>query len=138
MNLYIAAASHPAERPRVDAAFAAAAATPGVNIVGDWRKGVDEHGGLPEDPMLRLEAAVADLDAIEARADALWLLVPEHGGVGCWVEFGYALAQEDMLVVSSGQRRSIFTSVADELDTDDAALRTLAAWALESFKEESQ
>ena len=58
-----------------------------------------------------------------------WLLAPEHGGRGCFVEMGAALqsTREPWIVVSGAHDRFIFGALADSrFDQHDAALAFFA------------
>ena len=129
MKVYIAASSAPSERARVDAAFAGCRAA-GIEVVGDWRESVDASGANPKDLGLARAAANADLGAIE-KCVALWLLVPEAGGCGCWVELGAALESArhfalPVVVASGDVSRSVFLSLCyKRFASDLEALRYL-------------
>jgi len=114
MKIYIAASSRPEERPRVDAAFAGAAAA-GIIVLGDWRPDVDLHGANPADLLTAQASARKDFRAVRD-CDATWLLVPSEGGRGCWVELGIALCLQEergfpVAVASGVTDVSIFTSL---------------------------
>lgn len=76
--------------------------------------------------------ATSDIIGV-ARSDVFVLLAPENGGRGCWVEYGYALALQQMrgrpriAVAGPHARKSIFTELADRhFDTDAQAITWLA------------
>lgn len=85
----------------------------GHTITYAWWKDVEKNGpdeGVEPDELLR--CATADRDGVMA-ADAFWLIAPEHGGVGCWIELGMAIARCDLdggpiVVVSGAYGRSLF------------------------------
>ncbi len=78
-----------------------------------------------------------DLSGVES-ADLIWLLVPQVGGKGCWVELGYAIAMvrfadatarvrdKHTIVVSGDYKTCIFTSRADaQFETHEEALSSI-------------
>lgn len=126
VKLYIAASSNPTERPRVDAAFAVAASMPHIEIIGDWRPSVDEHGSNPTDRQVGIAAAFQCHDALQ-KADLLWLLVPETMSIGAWFELGFATRGQIDIICSGKFDQTIFTTFANACFSDDAAAVALIA-----------
>jgi hypothetical protein len=58
---------------------------------------------------VKRELAVQCLRGV-ADADVVWILAPETGGQGVWVELGYSLAKKKMIVYS-GPDRTIFSKL---------------------------
>lgn len=84
----------------------------GIEITHDWTIGEDTSD--PHDELECMKHATDDLRGV-FDCDLFWLLVPEVGGAGCWVEFGYALALERPTIVSGPAKRSIFTARASRI-----------------------
>lgn len=127
-SLYIAGSSREVER--VQAAMAAARAL-GFVLTHDWTVPVlaspahDRY--LPREERLKYaHAAVAGV----VDAACFWLLVPNDGGRGAWVEYGMGVngGELDQVIVASGplHRESIFCALADfECESDVDALAWL-------------
>src|SRR5271154_7423647 len=84
----------------------------GLENTHDWTVTENPPGGetvmpLTEQSFLTTYA----LNGVRS-ADVVWVLAPETGGTGCWIEMGYGLALEKYVVVS-GPRRTIFTTKAN-------------------------
>lgn len=92
----------------------------------DWTKSVRQQGsGSPHNPQIRVECAIADLDAVE-RCAVLWLRLPDTDAhrlppfitsSGAFVELGYKLALKKfgidaakggIVIVSGDNDRCIF------------------------------
>lgn len=90
----------------------------GWTIVYDWTVDVLSNRalGVKDSDLSELDAsryAENDMAAVR-RSDAFWLLIPEANSIGCWLEFGMALAVPcHHIVVSGNKRRSIFTVCHD-------------------------
>lgn len=109
----------------------------GLVISYDWTREITPFDSdTPDDVAFNISKT--ELRAIE-HSDYFWLLVPETGGTGCWVEFGFAMGAQLIdrhprrdgirsdgplpVTIASGSawRRSIFTSVATHTPTDEEA-----------------
>lgn len=128
MKVYIATA-FPNYRQAIECRDALRAA--GHEVPASWIsvaerfEGREPPNATEED---RCEAAATDLECIN-RANVLFLLVPESGGTGMWIEFGYALGwSEDILIYVIGDRkRSIFCELAHAwFDTFEEAIESLS------------
>jgi hypothetical protein len=108
----------------------------GITISHDWTVGdTDPHknadGAARSETLLSREEqwghAKADLRGVEI-ADVVWLLLPETGGTGCFIEFGYALAIGKPCLVS-GVPRTIFQTHPLVLtwESHEAALASLVS-----------
>jgi hypothetical protein len=99
----------------------------GYGITHDWTVAVRTVGQANPVDMPRMQRAghaFDDLYGVRV-ADRFWLLVPKTPGAGsgCWIEFGAALANRQMVVVSGDHKRSIFTALATHVfDEHDQAL----------------
>lgn len=93
----------------------------GYEITFDWTKKVREVGNAsPDDPRIRVEAALADLDGLE-RSEYLWLVQPNNASTGAWVELGgglmlrkHRVGAKPYIVVSGESKRCIFSDLADK------------------------
>lgn len=129
-TLYIACSSAPAQRQRyLDAAQAATDA--GFEVISSWLADVEREGaGNPDTLSVRIECAQKDIREI-LEAQALWLLAPPSPLVshGAFFELGIAIresATRRYPIVASGEtKRSIFCSLVEEFDTDEAACNWL-------------
>jgi hypothetical protein len=135
LRVYIAAAAR--ELDRAKRMIAAARALGTVEITRDWTPDIDaaQAAGKRDADYSgeeRRTFAAADLFAVRT-AHVVWLLAPEEGGRGSWVEFGYALGSAphaSTIVSGPFARHSIFTELAHHVvQTDDEALRVLSALA---------
>lgn len=128
LRIYIAGASKEPERVRH---AMQRAADLGYEITYDWLTAVEVEGAANEGlaDVKRKHYARADLDAIRA-ANVVWLLAPEGGSTGAWVELGFALALGRIVFVSGRSRqRCIFTSLAlFEFDDDAEAIMALRSY----------
>jgi hypothetical protein len=93
----------------------------GHEITYKWWKDIEENGAddakVSRETLIR--CARADRNGVMA-CDLFWLLAPEDGGTGCWVELGMAMRQKyayavPTIVVSSAQERTLFF-VLEEVD----------------------
>jgi hypothetical protein len=110
----------------------------GHTITEDWTAGPEVPRGELALPVERQkEIAGADLDGVW-RAEIIWLLAPAMGGVGCWVELGWALGFNDSAeengrsekrIVVSGPARSIFTSLCERYETHEEAFAAICKGA---------
>ena len=85
----------------------------GIEITHDWTVVESPPGG--ETTMSLSEQAMhaaGDLRGVRL-ADIVWVLAPETGGTGCWIEMGYGIGLTKCVIVS-GSRRTIFTTQATE------------------------
>lgn len=111
-NIYVAG---PREMAATVRAYMTGLERHGYTVTRDWTATV---GGEDEDRSPETLAALAQGDMAGIRdAAILWLLAPEHGGTGCWVEMGYALGVSSSyvwgwhrtIVVSGAYARTLFT-----------------------------
>jgi hypothetical protein len=101
----------------------------GHTITEDWTAGPEVPRGELALPVERQrKIALADLGGV-FHADVVWLLSPETGGTGCWVELGYAMGRERKRVVVSGPARSIFTSLCERYETHEEAFAAICKGA---------
>jgi hypothetical protein len=136
LRVYVAGAAR--ELDRCKRMIAAARAIPNVEISRDWTPDIDaaQLAGKRDADYSdneRLAFASADLHAVRA-AHVVWLLAPEEGGRGSWVEFGYSLGASFGTKIVSGPhaRGSIFTELAHHcVDTDEIALEVVRSLARE-------
>lgn len=128
MNIYIAGASR--ELDLVSSYIdKVEASRHRINL--DWTAAIRENmaKGLTDKDMSREDRkkhAEMDRDAV-FHADCVWLMVPEDpkSSIGCWVEFGMAVASGATVIVS-GKNASIFCELADYIfETHDEALEWL-------------
>lgn len=127
-QIYIAGSSR--ELDRVQQAMAAAVAL-GFTNAYDWTRAVAASPIHDRDMprAARLHHAHTEVAAV-VDSPFFWLLVPNEGGRGAWVEYGMAVngGELDQVVVASGplHRESIFCSLADyECVSDEEALAWL-------------
>lgn len=128
-KIYIAGAS--VEREVVKQYIERARAL-GYEITLDWTESVEACAkrGIRDTDLSRTERAefaAGDRDAVFA-ADVVWLIVPKDpkSSIGCWVEFGMAIAWVDSLVITSGVDASIFCELANhQFPTHEAAFAFL-------------
>ncbi len=129
MKIYVAGASKEPERVR--AAMTAVRAH-GWEVTLDWLADIEAAGSANEglSQLDRVRYAQSDLRGID-RADVVWLLAPVIGGVGAWVELGYALARGYTVIVSgASSARTIFAALAEEEHVSDLdALASLRDYA---------
>jgi hypothetical protein len=131
VKIYIAGSSHELD---LVSRYMRAVERQGHELTYDWVSAVKQEGAANA---ITLEKACTyaqlDLDAV-AQAHVLWLLVPDIGGRGCWVEYGFALASDDIVTVVSGVHAvSIFSSLADHrFGAHDDALSWLNGAELEN------
>lgn len=137
VRVYVAGASDELERAQRAIDFIRSI---GWTITHDWVADVRRvrvEGGradadLTSDEMREL--AAADLAAVQG-AELVWLLVPNTPSTGAWVELGYALALNRWTnaprIIASGPRAagSLWCSLLEQFETDEAAIRTLAGKA---------
>lgn len=101
LKVYIASAYAPPgsgpHRARLERAFAMVREYPEqLEVAHDWVARIDaaSPGGDREVlPTVARKAAHEDFDAI-LEADFVWVVVPQEGGRGMWVELGYTLANK--------------------------------------------
>lgn len=125
LKVYVAGSSK--ELDRVADAMAALRES-GVEVTHDWVEVIKARGSANP-----LGASAADCaqwaweDLLGVRAaDVVWLMVPAQGGLGCYVEYGYALALNIPVVISGEYGRTIFTALTDEChEYDSDALEAL-------------
>jgi hypothetical protein len=149
-NIYVAG---PSSQIRDIEVYMAALRDAGWTITFDWTAAVRNAGGIasPEDPKVRRDAALADLDGV-AKAQVLWLVQPDatSTSTGAWVEFGSALERRrvykrvykiieevgyvahhdwdvpinNVVIIASGSsRKCIFSDLADvRFESHDDAL----------------
>jgi len=93
-----------------------------VEVTLDWTA-VMANVAKPDSDLTEEERnryARQDLEAIDA-ASVFWLVIPNSKSVGAWVELGYAIAR-NKLIITSGDHASIFTSQSQiACATHDAA-----------------
>jgi len=129
MKCYVAGAS--AERGEVSK-YMQLLRDAGIAITLDWIALIDEDGGVSNEGLTsvrRHQLAKADLQGV-ADADVVWLMVPRNYSAGAWVELGYALGIEKIVVASGNYERSIFTSKCHcEFSSHDDALAWIRGYA---------
>jgi len=86
------------------------------------------EGDDSEAPEYRREAAARGCLAAIDRSDALVLIEPAEGGVGCFVEVGYALAKGMPVYVVGDGRRTIFATLCSVVPDVSAAARLACRW----------
>lgn len=110
--------------------FNAKLRTARYDITHDWTEVVLANTHRPDAEIPADEQrsyAEADWEGVTS-ADVFWLVAPEKGGTGCWIEFGMAVsARLTVIVVSGAWKRSIFTTLngVTVFDTHEAALLQL-------------
>jgi hypothetical protein len=115
-----------------------AIATRAWRLTHDWLFAVERAGSANAlHNWHRVYAASADLGAIDA-CEAFWLLAPETGSAGAWVELGYAFARQRadhcrVVISGAGSKRTIFGAFGIEVATDDEALRWLERFEATRF-----
>jgi hypothetical protein len=146
-KIYVAGASAQIELIEI---FIAKLKEAGWEITFDWTVKVREVGNAsPDDPDVRRDAALADLDGVR-RAKVLWLVQPDatSTSTGAWVELGSALERRALaenhpdtphgvgvetvfVVVSGSSKKCIFSDLADMrfLSHDDALDYLLSGYA---------
>ncbi len=85
----------------------------GHEITYKWWIDVERNGpdDTEVDSEVLFDCASADADGV-LKCDVFWLLAPQTGGAGCWVELGMAIAKARMSWVS-------VTAGKDDDDDDD-------------------
>ena len=94
----------------------------GIEISHDWtvvENPFSERGEVDVPEEMQREWARDDFNGA-CSADIVWVLAPQTGGCGCWVEMGAAMATGRRVIVS-GFRRTIFTSMVLYYETHEAA-----------------
>ena len=123
LRVYIAGSS--AEIARAQLAIAAATDS-GFHVVSTWTNVIAKVGEAnPEGAteMQRKRWSEVDLDEVRS-ADCVWFLSgPTSFGAG--VEWGTGYALHKVLIASGITKRSIFTALGIEFQTDEAALAFL-------------
>jgi len=123
INVYVAGVSRNKERAR--AFMDRVRAHPGMSLAIDWVEHIDaaDADGKRDqdfDHEARKAYAEADLNALASSDVAVFLAESDPVGRGLWVELGYAICLRESdgdllrgMIVSGGEGRSIFTSLAD-------------------------
>jgi hypothetical protein len=98
----------------------------GIEISHDWtvvENPFSDRGelGVPEE--MQREWARDDFNGA-CNADVVWVLAPETGGCGCWIEMGVAIKAGAKVVVS-GHQRTIFTSMVEYCETHEEAFELI-------------
>lgn len=84
----------------------------GYEVIYDWTRGSEgSEDELSE--AKRFEIALIERDAA-MKADYFWLLFPEEGGRGCFIELGMALASNHTVLISGHLEKSLFSTLSDE------------------------
>jgi hypothetical protein len=103
----------------------------GWDVISTWVASIENNGGPNRrDALSRDRRSWACTCMIETRqADAFWLLVPpaEVSTAGAWVELGVAYESARTIVCSGDTRRSVFSAIGHEEDTDEGAFAWLQA-----------
>jgi hypothetical protein len=101
----------------------------GYDITHDWMADVRANAHRPDREIPadeRCGYALRDVGGVLV-ADAMWLLAPSNGSIGCWVELGFALGARIVPIVS-GPWRTIFQDlpVVHRFERDEDAFAALA------------
>lgn len=125
MKVYVSASSKEIGRARL---WMNKLRRAGIEVTSTWVECITSVGDANPAHATRgqrIAWAQKDLDEIDA-ADVMWLLMPQTPTSGAWLEYGYAIMRDKMLLVSGpDQTRSIFTALAESYETDDDAFDAL-------------
>jgi hypothetical protein len=70
-----------------------------IVITYDWTQNIRYSKNNPIDDKYRKDCALLELQGID-ESDLVWLLLPTVPSIGCYVEMGYALGKQKLLVLS--------------------------------------
>ena len=89
-------------------------------ITCDW---MNECRKFKDDDALNLyeclQHAMEDREGVR-QCEVFWLLLPNAGGAGCFVELGLAIQMNKIIVISGNIRRTIFEAIAKGLYHSDS------------------
>lgn len=126
MKVYIAAASAEIERAERVAGKLAAA---GIQITSSWMRQVRRAGAAnPREASSgqRRTLAVGCLSEV-GDSDVVLLLMPPVGTetIGAYWEAGYARSLSARIILSGDTKRSVFSALGEEYETDDEAIQAI-------------
>ena len=134
VSIYVAGSSR--ERERVGDVFRWIERNPGMKLMQNWLATIDSYGDLRESDLpsvIRQKHVWLDLGDVK-KAKYIWLLAPTTITRGAWVEYGYALALQqiqpdryDIIVSGPSSVETIFCAVAKEFKTDAEAFGYILA-----------
>lgn len=132
MKVYIAAAS--AEIARAER-VAAKLTSAGIEVTSSWMANVRKVGAAnPRDASREQRRAWANGCLAEvAKSDVVLLLMPPIGTetIGAYWEAGFALGDisqtglDRRIVISGDTKRSVFSALGEEYETDDEAIQAI-------------
>ena len=122
MKVYLAASSSDAARAR---RWHGHLLTAGITVTSTWLEVVEKVGNANPRTASKADRyawSIEDLRQIDD-AQLLWLLVPPlHAPTrGAWGELLFAYAKQKHVLASGDTRQTIFTALAEEFETDEAA-----------------